>query len=356
MKEELDSIEKPYDPKAIDIRQKTIALYNIIKRLREGEIDLHPDFQRNANLWEAAKQSRLIESILIRIPLPVFYFDGVNDNKWQVIDGLQRLCAINNFVVAGTLRLTGLEYLKQFENSLFVELPRIYQRQIEEAEIITYIMTSETPDVKYNIFKRINTGGITLNPQEIRNALNQGVPADFIKELANSDAFGKATDWRIKPRRMADREYVTRFITFYLNKPDDYRPALDPFMSNAMSSLNHLSPEEREVIKRNFISAMDLAKTIFGRRAFRKVFDKNNQKLNPINKALFEVWSVALAKLSDAERQMIQDQKETIFDDAVQLMRTDPSFVDAITSQTANKNKVVERFSKVDQLLRKRLS
>ena len=87
-------MEDPFNPQDIDIKTKTMSLDNIIKRLREGEIDMAPDFQRQGNLWPTEKQSQLIESILIKLPLPAFYFDGSDDNKWLVVDGLQRLSAI----------------------------------------------------------------------------------------------------------------------------------------------------------------------------------------------------------------------------------------------------------------------
>ena len=350
--DEVVRIDKPYDPKLIDIAPQTLTLSNIIRRLKEDAIDLSPDFQRSSNLWNPQKQSLLIESILIRIPLPAFYFDGANTDKWQVIDGLQRLCAIKNFVVLQELKLTGLEYLSQFEGCTFNELPAPYQRQIEEANIMAYIMKSGTSNVKYNIFKRINTGGMVLKPQEIRNALNQGIPADFVAELASSDLFKQVV--RISDKRMQDREFVTRFITFYLNKPEDYKPDLDTFMSNAMEKLNHHSENERNMIRRNFIASLCLAQIIFDKWAFRKVFNKN-EKLYPINKALFEVWSILLAKLSDTERQIILGKKEDIFNDYIKLINKDTDFVGAITSQTDNKNKIIYRFSTIDTLLKNRL-
>ncbi|MDR3366901.1 MAG: DUF262 domain-containing protein [Prevotellaceae bacterium] len=349
-----EGIEKPYDPQLIDIRPQTLALVNIIRRLREDAIDLYPDFQRSANLWNARQQSLLIESMLIRIPLPAFYFDGTNNNKWQVIDGLQRLCTIKNFVVLQTLKLTNLEYLNQFDGCSFAELPLHLQRQIEETNVTAYIMNMGAPDVKYNIFKRINTGGVTLNPQEIRNALNQGVPADFVAELASTDSFKQAA--KLSDRRMQDKEFVTRFVTFYLNKPEEYKPDLDTFMSNAMSKLYSFSEEERCIVKQNFIASMSLANEIFGKWAFRKVYDKNKKRLYPINKALFEVWSILLAKLSDAERQIVREAKESIFNDYIKLMNEDSDFVGAITSQTDNKNKILYRFGKIEQLLKNRLS
>ena len=340
--DEVTPIDKPYDPRTVDITPHTLTISNIVRRLKEDAIDLSPNFQKKADLWDPQKQSLLIESILIRIPLPAFYFDSEN-GKWQVIDGLQRLTVIKNFIVSQSLNLTGLEYLNQFEGYSFSELPASYQRQIEETNIWVYILKSGTPDVKYNIFKRINTGGVALNQQEIRNAFYQGVPAEFVADLASSGVFQKVT--RLSDQRMVDREFVTRFITFYLNKPEDYKPDLDKFMSNAMGKLNHLSQEELEKIRKNFINALFLAEKIFGKWVFRKVFDKKAKKLYPINKALFEVWSVLLSKLSDTERQTVLMKKEDIFDDFFRLLNKDDEFVGAITSQTDNKNKYSSFFS-----------
>ena len=129
-------IDKPFNPKEINIKSKTMSLDNIIKRIRESEIDLAPDFQRKGNLWTLDKQSRLLESMLIKLPFPDFYFDGTEDEKWLVVDGLQRLSAIKNFVVDESLRLQGLEFLDNISGKTFSELPRNYRRMIEETEIV----------------------------------------------------------------------------------------------------------------------------------------------------------------------------------------------------------------------------
>lgn len=349
-------MEDPFNPQDIDIKTKTMSLDNIIKRLREGEIDMAPDFQRQGNLWPTEKQSQLIESILIKLPLPAFYFDGSDDNKWLVVDGLQRLSAIKNFVVDKTMALSGLEFLKKLEGFKFDDLPRTYQRQIEEAEIMAYIINPGTPeDVKFNIFKRINTGGLVLAAQEIRHALNQGIPAKFVAELANLREFKQATGWVIATDRMLDREFVTRFIAFYINSPADYKPDLDTFMSKSMGQLKYKTKEELASIKTNFIEAMKLASAIFSRWAFRKVYDTTTRR-KPINKALFEIWSVELAKLSNAEKELALTRKQDIFNGFIELMNQDEVFNSAITSATGDKNRIRYRFSKIEELIKQQLA
>ena len=106
-------MEDPFNPNEINITSKPDTLRNLIERLKHDEIDLNTEFQRHAELWDNAKMSRLIESILIRFPLPAFYFDATDEENWLVVDGLQRLSSIKKFIVDKKLKLHGLEYLKE---------------------------------------------------------------------------------------------------------------------------------------------------------------------------------------------------------------------------------------------------
>jgi len=151
---------QPLDPTKIRIQTKQDTVLSLINRLRNEEIDLNTDFQRDVDLWSNAKMSLLIESILIRFPLPSFYFDATNDNCWKIVDGLQRLVAIKKFVIDDNLKLEELEYLfreKEVAGKKYSELPSHYKRRIDEASVTLFLILPGTPiDVKYSIFKRMN--------------------------------------------------------------------------------------------------------------------------------------------------------------------------------------------------------
>ena len=237
-------IIKPYNTKFVDITSDTLSMSNLIDRFKYNEIELQPDYQRKGGLWSDSQKSRLIESILISIPLPFFYFDVRNDEKWEVVDGLQRLTSLREFIYDKTLVLCDLEYLTELNGKKFDELPRTYQRKLNESNFSTYLIREGTPDdVMMNIFRRINTGGIPLTPGEIRNACFRGAASNLVKSLAECESFKIATRNKIKTDRMEDRDLVTRFLAFYLQSYTDYLGNMDLFLDSVLSSIKKRSNE-----------------------------------------------------------------------------------------------------------------
>ena len=206
------------------------------------------------------------------------------------------------------------------------------------------------PNVKFNLFKRINTSGLFLEPQEIRHALNQGTPADFIKELAGLQEFKRATSYSIKTHRMLDRDFVTRYISFYIIGYINYEPDLDTFLNKGMSLIRVLNWNEMIDARRNFIKAMNACFEIFGRYAFRKRYSFSDSR-KPINKALFEIWSVALAKVTEDKITRLVERSIEVNEKFIYLMSHDKAFDGAITSATGDKRKVMKRFSEIEKLI-----
>jgi hypothetical protein len=351
--ESVHLMDKPFDPTKINIDTKTPSLDTLIKRIKSETVAMNTEeyFQRKDDLWDVVKQSRLIESILIRFPLPAFFFDASNDNHWLIVDGLQRLSSIRNFCVNKSLKLTNLEFLTQLEGKTWDELPEDLQRLIEESQVVIYKIMPGTPtDVKFNIFKRINTGGLILEPQEIRHALFQGMPAKFVASLANSEEFKRATGWRIKTHRMLDRDFVNRFLCFYFFGSEAYQPDLDTFMSKAMAYINGVEPSHLEVVEEDFKRAMNLSHTIFEHEAFRKVRGEY-QRLPPINKALFDAVSTQFAVLNNEEEHRLVQNKDRFKELLKEELAHNNDFFTSVTSGTGDKSRVQYRHRKVKELI-----
>ena len=345
-------IIKPFDPALIRVEPKLMTMDLLIKRMTQDEIDLMPDFQRRDDIWGEAAQSRLIESLLIRIPLPAFYMDATNEDCWLVVDGLQRLSTLKRFVIEKDLKLTGLEFLTQLETKGYDDLPRNFRRRIDETQVTIYLIEKGTPPgVKFNIFKRINTGGAPLTAQEIRHALNQGPATTLLARLADSDAFKRATDLGVNPKRMDDRECVLRFLAFVITPYSGYpvKKDLDSFLSDKMAEINAMDDVERQRLGQRFVRAMQAATEIFGDEAFRKKYTSNAPRF-PINKALFEAWSVNLDSLTEEDLVRIISRKSKVVEGFIELMHN-RDFEAAVSSGTGDVRKVEKRFKSIGSLL-----
>jgi hypothetical protein len=353
---EILPIERPFDPDKIKVARETKTISLISTRIDHGEIDLAPEFQRRARIWDSARKGRLIESILLRIPLPVFYVASDNKDAWSVVDGLQRLTTIHDFL-KGLFPLRGLEYLAQFDGKSFADLPRNMQRRIEETELVMNVIQPGTPEeVMFNIFSRINTGGMTLNSQEIRHALNKGPVRKFLADLIQTDAFQEATKGSVSDVRMSARECALRFVAFRLVRWGNYRNNdLDGFLNAAMKSVNDASANERSSIREAFEAAMRAAFEIFGDDAFRKRYRADAPR-SPISKALFETWSVTLAALSSEELSTLYERKERVQALFMQTLAEDRDFEVSISYATGVPGRVRKRFETVEMIVQKALS
>lgn len=353
--DELIKIIQPFDPAEIRVESKQLSLDTLLSRIEHGEIVLQPEFQRH-EVWKDDARSRLIESILIRIPLPAFYMDATDEDKWLVVDGQQRLSTLRRYVIEESLDLSGLEFLRDFKGSKFSDLPRAFQRRIKETNVTVYLIQKGTPGaVKINIFKRINTGGLPLSAQEIRHALNGPPVTNFLRELAESKEFLVATRSKIPTSRMTDREYVTRLLAFLLTNPAQYSTQeFDIFLSDAMAAINKMSDDERKDLKARFIYSMDLSHRVLGKFAFRKLYGVE-ERLKPLNKALFEAWGVNLASVTPAQADILKQRHDQLLNGFIRLMN-ERDFEQAITQGTGDVARVRLRFGKIAQLVKETLA
>ena len=342
---------RPFDPARIRVETKPMVISQLVGRMTHDEIDLAPDFQRKGGIWSRRTKSQLIESLLIRIPLPAFYMDGSNENRWLVVDGLQRLTTLKEFAIDKTLTLSGLEFLTAYQGKGFEDLPRDLQRRIDETQVIVFLIQENTPpEVKFNIFKRINTGGLPLSAQEIRHALYQGPATTFLHDLAGSPEFLKATRRGIRDDRMGDRECILRLLAFIETPYREYKANnLDTFLNECMMNLNKMSSGELETLRSRFNQSMIDCVEIFEDRAFRKQF-RDISRRNPINRALFETCGANVEKLTSSEVKRLSDRKTELVDRFIQLLE-DAEFANSISYGTGDPRKVQTRFLRIEEII-----
>lgn len=302
---------QPFDPTKINITMAPMALDSLVKRLQNDEINLNTEFQRKGGLWSNTKKSQLIESLLLKIPLPAFYFDASDEGNWLIIDGLQRITAINEFIVQKTLKLEGLEFFNDLNGLNYDKLPRQFTRRIDESSLITFTVNEGTPvNVKYNIFKRLNTGGLELTPQEIRHALYQGKATAFLKELASSKEFLKVTCHSIKTDRMLDQEFVLRFMAVCYYGIENYDGMPEKFLNETMDYINQQKQEKIVNMKERFFEIMIAIYEIFGNYAFRKM--AVDRRRRPINKAIYEMWCRSIYDLDKEQIEQLIEKKQNL--------------------------------------------
>jgi hypothetical protein len=343
-------MQEPFNPSEISIISKPDTLRNIIERLKNNEIDMNTDFQRHAELWDNQKMSKLIESILIRFPLPAFYFDASDEDKWLIVDGLQRLSAIRKFVVDKKLSLHGLEYLKNFAGYKYDDLPRTYKRRIDECPITLFLIQPGTPEaVKYSIFRRINTGGLVLNDQEIRNAMAKSRTRTYLEDLAKDDFLIKTIG--DQSRRMVDQELVLRYLAFRFMDFEQSKKNITSFLDEMVDIIDNAPENTLTEYRDSFCLAIRRCWEIFDDRAFEKSTDGNHGKRRRKNSTLFEVWMNALGRLSQDQMQKLSNMKVIVVKKHLALMATDNDYFKAITYSTQKKDHYRIRRDKVNELI-----
>lgn len=381
--------EDPFNPELISIETRVVPFETLLRRLEQGTIRLNPDFQRN-EVWDFTQKSRLIESLLLRIPLPMFYVSADAMSVWTVVDGLQRISALRDFVLGVAFKpepgqanrqrgkgfpLQNLEFWSEYNGKTMNQLPVHLQNRILETEFQFTVINPNTPEeVKRNVFKRLNTGGLPLSPQEIRNALYTGYATELLKRLANNPHFKQSTGYSVRDERMGDKELILRLISFLIRPFSSYVKTVssDIWLSDTMILLNAYNGKDKsamrmlkqsktiqdskyvdrinEDIEILFDKAMVRSRGLFNEHAFRK--SHAGQRRAPINKCLFETWGVLLCMLTDDEYQRLYNNRKSMMDEYSKLL-TDYKFIISISRDSMKHLSVAYRYQMINDLITK---
>ena len=326
--------EYPLDELAIRDERRTAE--DVVRRIEKGRFVLDPDFQRDF-VWSEQKQSRLIESILMRIPLPVFYVAEDAQGRLIVVDGRQRLTTLQRFL-SGELRLD-LEDRQELHGKAFGELEVRLQNRVEDCQLLFYIIDHAVPErARLDIFERVN-GGEVLTRQQMRNAIYNGPATVFLREEASTQLFLEATGESLKAAKMQDREFVNRFCSFALLPLDTYKGDMDDWLARGLLQLGRLSLSEREALRARFRRGLQNNLTVFGKHAFRK-HETADRSRSIINASLFDVMATALSEIPEP----LVAERANALKQAFFLRMFDNDFIRSITNGPNGAKQVRVRF------------
>lgn len=315
----------------------------------KNSIDITPHYQRR-DRWNTEKQSALIESFFLNVPVPPVYLSEDDYGRYSVIDGKQRITAICDFL-KGSLRLKNLKKFPELDGLHFQDLPLQLQSALTVRPYIrvTTLLKQSDDQLKYEVFLRLNTGGDKLKPQEIRNVAYSGPLNDLLFELSNCvflrermKIFG---DKSPAFRSMEDLEHVLRFFTVSAGWEQMRHPLaeeMDLFMSEHRNgNINRLREE--------FVRALDGCQSIWGEHAFHKptLGGWREQFISP----LYDAQMVAVSLITDADLLQLHQKQQVVIDATRFLFDNDPEFVKSVSQSTNNAASIRRRVSTVKGML-----
>lgn len=334
-----------YPIDSVLVRSDHRTVHEVLTRIEKGSFVMDPEFQWDF-IWPEYKQSKLIESVLMRIPLPSLYLAEDAEGRMVVVDGLQRLSTFRRFVSDG-FRLK-LGDRPELDGKKFSDLSPKFQNRIDDCSLILYTMDRSLPDrARLDIFDRVNSGA-PLSRQQMRNALFTGPATKFLKAESRTEVFLEATGGSLETKNMRDREFVNRFCAFRLLGAEQYRE-MDDFLAAALKKMND-EPGILPALSSDFRRTLRNNHALFGRHAFRRHRrDRLEERRRPINAALWDVMTTGLSRYS---REVVIERTSDLLAAFYPLL-TDVVFDDAITNGANSVTKVRRRFETVGSLFEK---
>ena len=320
------------------IRNEQRSVFEIVRRINSGSYIMNPDFQRDF-VWDRDRQSKLIESVVMRIPLPVFYLAEDPEGRVVVVDGLQRLTTFRDFL-ANKFKLK-LPEQDLLDGKRFEDLSPKLQNRIEDCNLILYIMDADVPDhAKFQIFERVN-GGVPLTRQQMRNCIYNGPATQWLKQEAETELFLNATGKSLDAKKMRDRELINRFCSFYLLGYPEYTKAdMDGFLARSLLEMNKMSAESLSELSEAFRLGLRNNYALFGAHAFRKHTPEQTSR-NTFNASLWDVMITGLARFS--EEKVAAKTKE--LKQAFYSLLSSSDFNAGITTSPNSVKRVEQRFT-----------
>lgn len=334
----------PPEKRILRTDQYDFSVSTLVAMMEKGEVKI-PEFQRRY-VWTDRQASRLIESLIIQCPIPVIYLNQDKDETFSVIDGNQRLTSLRNFL-GNKFSLSGLTSYPELTGCDYSQLDSRFQRHINNRVVRCTVILKEThPQVKFDVFERLNSGAVALTRQELRHGLFYGTllkkAASVASELKLETHFGKRKD-----KRMKAEELVLRYWSLRQNI-DGYEKPLATFITNFAESNRDLDEAALNDLANSFRTAYSRASTVFGPHCFTYVRNGTSR----FNAAVFDAQMVTCSLLSIAKYAKLTAKKASVQED-YRALQKDEDYLRSITLATSDKAAVHGRIAKVANLLKR---
>lgn len=346
-----DEVGEQFDRKLV-IDKVDPTIESLYMKFTRQKLILQPDYQRKY-VMKPQVASRLIESILLDIPLPIVYFAEEEDGSWSVIDGQQRLTSIISFVQGKNLyddkpfKLTSLNVMTELNRKSFSDLSNEQQEKILNTAIRSFVIKKESnDDIKFEIFERLNTGSTPLNEDEIRNTVYRGKYMNLLKELEGNELFDKIVNKPNFKNRMLYKGMILRFFAFYEKTYLNYKPSMKQFCNKHIKRFRNMDDEQISEYRQIFKDTISSIYSVFGENAFRRMMKEEGTNnyiwaKTRINMALYDIQMYSFSRYD--KEQLIRHADE-IRDRMYDLMINNPDFINAIEFKTSNTDMVNRRF------------
>lgn len=334
------------------------SLSELHRWYQKGRIIVDPEWQRNF-IWDKPRSSKLIESFLLDIPVPVVYLAKTASNDYEVIDGLQRLTSVFHFF-EGKYALQRLDILTDYNGKRFNQLPKEVQAKLEDSVLRSFELAAGSGDMHFIVFERLNTGGIKLNDMEIRNCLFRGTLNDLLKRLAIESDFVKSLNQPGAKDRMQDRALVLRFLAFYERTYHKCQHGLKKFLNEFLETYRNVGDDKIREYEKVFRLCMKSCLTVFGENSYRLKSDITKPGARSIgswatrpNAAIFQVIAVSFANYDQGQVTRAADR---IYEEYLDLIATDADWVDRVRRATGESARLAYVFDTWTKRLEKVMS
>ncbi len=357
--DEVEASDAPRGERTIRTDSGDPEIESLHNKWKRGRLILQPDFQRQF-VWDGAKSSRLIESALLSVPLPIVYLAEESDNKESVIDGQQRLTSFFSFIDGkypngSIFRLSSMKVFPELNKKLFSELSEELQDRIRYYKIrAVTIRRDSDSELKFEIFERLNTGSVPLNEMELRNCVYRGKYINLLKELAGDPNFLRLVGLKEPDKRMKDVELALRFASFYHSTYLKYKSPMKRFFNQDMDRYKNISDADSVDLHASFKNSINIITSLFGESAFKRFYIGNDTNHNgtwesqQFNSSLFDVL---MGVFHDKNKNQVYATLDSLREGIIDLMTTNHDFIDAITLGTSEVSKVQKRFDLVRLLV-----